>query len=149
MAKKIRILKVIANEHERTDRIVINEEVQKNKKIPEMYQLLCGLQVIDIEDDYDKFVKELGGYMEVLRIAPNVAIVCNEDGKIKKLNPNFYIRYPGERTDGYDIIVGNALIVGLSKDGEEFVSLSPITIEKLADQILRFRGITITDKEYE
>lgn len=59
------------------------------------------------------FQKAVGGYIEVVR-AGDIAIVVNEEGKIRGLEKNFLL-------SRYDVICGTAVICGV--DGEEFTDL--------------------------
>ena len=54
------------------------------------------------------------GPIEVVPFASNMAIICNEEGKLRGLDKNFIIKY----TYSADVIVGEIAIVGV--DGEEF-----------------------------
>lgn len=62
----------------------------------------------EIENKLESFQQIVGGYIEVVRILHNYFLVCNEEGKIQQLPPNFSI--------GDDVIVGTCFLV---KDGEE------------------------------
>lgn len=53
---------------------------------------------------------------------PDVAFICNEEGKIKGL--------PYNRDIGHDIIAGNFIIISSKDDEGEDISLSDIQIEK-------------------
>lgn len=68
---------------------------------------------------------------------PNVAFICNEEGKIFGLTPNRYI--------GGDIIAGNFIIVGDDGSGED----SSLTDE----QIIKYKNVfdksSITEMEKE
>ena len=58
--------------------------------------------------------EKVGGYIEYTYLpdSEDVAIICNEEGKINGMSPN--------RDIGYDIIFGPFLIVGeCSEDGED------------------------------
>ena len=69
-----------------------------------------------------------------------VAIICNEEGKINGMNPN--------RDIGYDIIFGPFLIVGeTSEDGEDR-SLTDEQIEKYKE-LFNEKSIENTMAKYE
>jgi hypothetical protein len=57
----------------------------------------------------------VGGYIEVLAFEKNMLLICNEEGKLKRL--------PGNRRVGKDIIVGDFFITSSDDEGE-FISLS-------------------------
>lgn len=59
----------------------------------------------------------VGGPIEVVRITEKIAIICNEEGKIRNLDKNFTVG----RMPFIDIISGPAIVVGV--DGEEFGDL--------------------------
>ncbi len=74
---------------------------------------------------------EVGGYIEVISpYADPVAIIINEEGKIKKLPFNRAV-WSGDRSRIYDYLLGKFLIVGV--DGEEFSSIP----EKLVKKYIR------------
>ena len=58
----------------------------------------------------------VGGYIETLKIADDVVMIFNEEGKMLDLAPNFFVGAIG------DVIVGPVIIAG--EDGDEFASLS-------------------------
>ena len=70
----------------------------------------------------------VGGYIETLKIADNVVMIFNEEGKLLDLAPNFFVGAIG------DVILGPVIIAG--EDGEEFASLSDHNVE-LIGGILR------------
>lgn len=61
--------------------------------------------------------KTVEGYIETLTIGDGIVIICNEEGKIRELEPNFRIGA------GYwtDQIRGTAIIIGV--DGDQFCDL--------------------------
>ena len=66
----------------------------------------------------------VGGYIETLKIADNVVMIFNEEGKLLGLEPNFYLGAIG------DVIVGPVLVVG--ENGEEFDSLPDDEIKEIS-----------------
>lgn len=60
------------------------------------------------------FQELVGGYVEPIHLGEGVYMLCNEDGKLLGLEPNFSI--------GQELIVGNVLFV--SSDGQDFTSLT-------------------------
>ena len=92
---------------------VIIKEVKKQPK------------VADIENELTVFQKLVGGYIEVVRLDDDILLICNEEGKIQGLQPNFSV--------GRDVIVGTAVFVAF--DGEEdFTSLSDNQIMSVMDK---------------
>ena len=69
---------------------------------------------VDIENSLESLQKQVGGYIEVMHFAHDVALICDEEGKLKGKPYNF--GFCGE------VFVGTVLIVGV--DGEEFCSLT-------------------------
>lgn len=69
----------------------------------------------------------VGGYIEVVQVTEHIAILCNEEGKLFRLDPN--LEYNGDQ------LVGTVLFVGTK--GDEFVSLSETDAKLLAS---KYRG---------
>lgn len=63
----------------------------------------------DIEDSLKEMQKLVGGYIETLTVAPDLVVVCNEEGKLRGLKPNRWCKG--------DVICGNFFICGI-RDGE-------------------------------
>ena len=67
----------------------------------------------------------VGGYIEHVPLGNGVALICNEEGKIKGLEHNFNI------TDGFgnllDTVVGTVIVAGV--DGEELADV-PINLHE-------------------
>lgn len=82
----------------------------------------------NISDTLKNLQKTVEGYIEVIPIGADTVIICNEEGKIRNLEPNF-------RTEG-DVIAGTVIIAGV--DGEEFCDV-PISFGFWKD-ILRSWG---------
>lgn len=77
-------------------------------------------EIKNIENTLDALKSLVGGYIEVVGLDDNVLLICNEEGKMKGLPPNF--------STGYDVIVGTAVFV--SFDGkEDFTDLNDWQIE--------------------
>ena len=74
----------------------------------------------------------VGGYIETITIRDGLVIVCNEEGKLKGLAPNF--RIPG------DEIVGTVIICGEKpgEDGDEFCDI-PIEFAEWKEYLKRWR----------
>ena len=66
----------------------------------------------------------VGGHIETLRISDKGILVMNEEGKIRGLEPNFFLGAIG------DTIVGPVLVVG--EDGEDFASLPDDEAEEIS-----------------
>ena len=80
-------------------------------------------EVIDIENTLQALQDEVGGYIEAVTIAADAVVICNEDGRLRGMEPNCTIA----RVD----FVGPILVVG--REGEEFCGLDPHVADRLAD----------------
>ncbi len=79
----------------------------------------------EIEDDLEVYHQILGGYFEAVEFDKNQILLCDEEGKLKDLEPNLLV--PG------DVIVGTVIVVGT--EGEEFRSLTPEEIPIVIKQL--------------
>ena len=67
----------------------------------------------EVVDNTLKALQELvGGYIETLPIGGRNVLICNDEGKIRNLEPNIKIFF------GSDTVHGTVVIAG--EDGEEF-----------------------------
>lgn len=83
-------------------------------------------QVTEIENTLDTLKELVGGYIETVTLHDDVILICNEEGKLQGLPPNFAI--------GNDVIVGTVIFV--SFDGkEDFTGLNDWQIEYLMSQL--------------
>ena len=79
-------------------------------------------RIADIENTLESLKALVGGYIEVVTMEDNILLVCNEEGKMQGLPPNF--------STGRDVIVGTAVFV--SYDGrEDFTGLDDWQLEYL------------------
>ena len=69
-------------------------------------------EVIDVENTVEGLCAELGGHMEAVTVAEDLAILCDEEGRLKGKEPN--VAMPRLGVD----FVGTILIVGIA--GEDF-----------------------------
>lgn len=81
----------------------------------------CMPEVQEIKGTLENIQQIVGGYIECLPVFENVLCVCNEEGKILRLPPNFRF--------GNDIIVGDVFFCAGAE--EEFVSLNDKQIETI------------------
>ena len=70
--------------------------------------------VTNISNTLKNLQRIVDGPIEVVPFGNKMAIICNEEGRLRGLQRNFIIRY----VIGADIIRGEIAIVGV--DGEEF-----------------------------
>lgn len=86
-------------------------------------------RIRDIENTLDTLKNLVGGYIEVVGMEDNILLICNEEGKMQGLPPNFSM--------GYDVIVGTAVFV--SFDGkEDFTSLNDEQMLYIMDRFSDF-----------
>ena len=81
-------------------------------------------RTIVINHDLRLMQQLVGGHIETVRISDKAILVCNEEGKLLGLEPNFYLGAIG------DVIVGPVLVVG--ENGEEFDSLPDDEIKEIS-----------------
>ena len=75
----------------------------------------------DILNNLKEYQEIVGGYIEVVYMGADILMICNEEGKLNRLEHNFYI--PG------DTVVGTVFFVG--KDGEDFRSLTDTEVSRI------------------
>ena len=77
----------------------------------------------------------IGGFIEPVPcvISNNIQLLCDEEGKLKGLLPNFSVN--GE------LIVGPALFVGLNELGDDFGDLPERYVGPIADLICKGRRL--------
>ena len=73
-------------------------------------------EFIEIENELSALQHEVGSYIETFRIASNLAIICNEEGKIHGL--------PYNCTICGETFVGTILLVGVRGDTFKSVPLA-------------------------
>lgn len=83
--------------------------------------------VEEIENDYKAFQNIVGGTISALKIAKDIVMVLNGDGKLLGLRPNFLC------DTIHDVIVGDVIFVGT--DGESFTTLTQEQACKVIDYI--------------
>lgn len=86
-------------------------------------------QVVDVENTLDGIRSAIGGYFEALVFSEehNIIMICDESGKLKGLDFNFYLYGRNDRI--IDEIVGNVLFV--SAKGEDLRDLDENQIDYL------------------
>ena len=90
-------------------------------------------ELIEMPNELEAMQAIVGGYIEVYPLANNVAIVCNEEGKINGLELNRPIFHNGRIVE---IIAGTFFIAGDDISIGEFVSLTDEQIAKYTKQFL-------------
>jgi hypothetical protein len=90
-------------------------------------------KVVEISDTLKAMQETVGGYIqEVMPFKDDVAIVCNEEGKIQKLPPNRAIYNKEGRVT--DIIVGDFFICRAPVESDSFESLTGDDIKKYKEK---------------
>lgn len=85
-------------------------------------------RVEEIENELSTMQGLVGGYIEAVNAGQGICLVCNEEGKLNGLPPNFPI--------GRDVIVGTAVFTSYGKDGE----FNDLTDEQIAVVMRFFEG---------
>lgn len=78
-------------------------------------------EVMEIENDFHEMQEIVGGHIEAFNVVDNILCVCNEEGKLDGLDPNF--RFNG------DVIVGDVFFCAAGE--EDFESLNDTQINIL------------------
>lgn len=102
-----------------------------------------GYEVTDIPDRLETLQEAVGGLIKVVWLTPRMVMIINEEGKLKNLPDNdaatviyqYYYQYYNHNS--CDVIVGNALIVGVA--GDEFADLSDKQVNILSE-LLNYTG---------
>ena len=87
-------------------------------------------EICQVENTLQALQEEVGGRIEVLQFATDCALICNEEGKLIPLEPNF--------TFCGAALFGTVLCVGVK--GEEFCSLD----QKMAEMLCNWIGVRKT-----
>lgn len=77
------------------------------------------LEVKEINGELHEMQEIVGGYIECVVLVDNILCVCNEEGKLKNLKPNFFFNG--------DLIVGDVFFCSAGED--DFDSLNDEQIE--------------------
>ncbi len=86
-------------------------------------------RVVEINDTLDALQELVGGSIEpIYPFDDEVALVCNEEGKLRGLPYNRALY--DEDGDMYELIAGNFFIIGAPEDSDFFTSLSQEQIDK-------------------
>ncbi len=83
----------------------------------------------EIDGSLEGMQKAVGGYIEATYpFEEQVALVCNEEGKLGGYTPNRCLRFDNGAI--YDVIFGDFFICGAPADSSEFESLTDEQCEK-------------------
>lgn len=90
-------------------------------------------KVVEIKDELSEMQKLVGGYIqEIMPFDDEVALICNEEGKINRMPLNRAIR--DEEGEIMDIIAGDFFLCSAPVTRETFESLSKEQMEKYQDK---------------
>lgn len=78
----------------------------------------------EIENTLDDMQEFVGGYIEIINITDKILLVCNEEGKMRRLQPTAFIV---KNQQAQDVIVGKFFLC--REDGEDMVSIHESDIE--------------------
>ncbi len=92
-------------------------------------------RLVEVENELEVFQSIVGGYIETTGYK-NLVIICNEEGKLRGLQPNVVL--------GREMLVGTIIVCGAS--GDEFSDV-PIDFKKW-EQIVSMSGTEVW-KEFE
>lgn len=88
-------------------------------------------EIKDIPNKLSALQEIVGGYIECVKITEGILCVCNEEGKLKGLKPNFIF--------GNDVIVGDVFFC--SEDRCDFNSLTDADIDWLMNVLNKIEMI--------
>lgn len=84
----------------------------------------------EIENSLEAMQAAVGGYIEMIRpYADEVALICNEEGKLEQLPLNRVLCDEGTGQP-LDVIAGPFFICGAPDDSEDFTSLTDVQLQK-------------------
>ena len=86
--------------------------------------------VVEVEDRLKSHQELVDGYIKMVHLTQDVALLCNEEGKIREMKPNRHFNLPFFK----DIVCGNIVIVGINNETGEFDSLT-------AEQVAHFTDV--------
>lgn len=91
------------------------------------------LEETKINNELKDIQEIVEGYIEVVMLNDDMALICNEDGKLTGKYQNFHLgnKIEGNNAKMLDVINGNALIVGSSVFEEDFLSLTDEQVKRI------------------
>ena len=86
--------------------------------------------VMEIDNSLESMQSVVEGTIQALfPFEDEVALICNDEGKLLQLTPNRALRMP-ETNQVYDIICGTCLLCGAPADSNCFTSLTQEQLER-------------------
>lgn len=94
-----------------------------------------GVELVDAEPTLELFQREVGGFVEAVRI-PGAVIWVDEEGKLKgkPMNPRATALARIGRAIGADFLAGDTLVVGYSAGSDTYRSV-PGNVASLVDAV--------------
>lgn len=88
------------------------------------------VELIEMDNTLAAFQMEVDGYIEVVNLTENLALICNEEGKLMQ-QPfnNEATKVLNLYCKGLEYIVGTALVVGTQ--GDEFIDVTDEQISEI------------------
>lgn len=83
----------------------------------------------EIDNELATFQKIVGGYIECVKIGPDLYLICNEEGKIRGLDPNIFVNG--------DIIAGTCIIAADDVENDDFKSLTVDQMTQIVTEITK------------
>lgn len=92
-------------------------------------------RLIEVENTNEGIQKIIGGYYQALTVTglEDCMLICDEDGKYKKLEPNFIF--------WCDLIVGPVLFVGLNDHKDGFGDVPGTYVDTLTELVKVWRSV--------
>ena len=84
-------------------------------------------RIKEIPNTLERLQTIVDGYIETVTVRNGLVIICNEEGKLTGMAPNFRI--------GFEQIVGTVIVVGV--DGEEFTDV-PIDLGEWEEMLVEW-----------
>lgn len=81
------------------------------------------IQTVEISNELHTLQQYVGGRIEPIYLTEETVLICNEEGKISGMQPNFFFE------DLNDYIHGPVLFVGI--DGDEFCDLDKVEADHI------------------
>lgn len=90
-------------------------------------------ELIEMENSLEALQSEVGGLIEVITLTDEMAMIVNEEGRLRgyAINDPATDVFSNFKTYSPDFIVGNALIVGV--DGENFTDLRVTQVVRITN----------------
>lgn len=78
-------------------------------------------QIGELDNTLEAMQRFVGGYIEIVRLSDDLALVCNEEGKLQGLPMSAWLCKRGALSQPYDVVCGDCFLCRV--DGEDFAGL--------------------------